>query len=43
MIKFKNENQVIDTLNSAELWLGVFQDEKDWFTLEWNALMILII
>lgn len=31
MIKFENENQVIDTLNSAELWLGVFQDKKDWF------------
>lgn len=31
MVKFENKNQVIDALNSAELWLGVFQDKKDWF------------
>lgn len=31
MIKFESEEQVIDVLNSAELWLGVFQDKKDWF------------
>lgn len=31
MIKFENRNEVIDMLNSAELWLGVFQDKKDWF------------
>lgn len=31
MIKFENRNEVIDMLNSTELWLGVFQDKKDWF------------
>lgn len=31
MIKFNNHNEVIDMLNSAELYLGVFQDNKDWF------------
>ena len=31
MIKFENRNEVIDMLNSAELWLGAFQDKKDWF------------
>lgn len=31
MIKFENRNEVIDMLNSAELWLGFFQDKKDWF------------
>lgn len=31
MIKFESEEQVINVLNSAELWLGVFQDKKDWF------------
>lgn len=34
MIKFENKNQVIDTLNSAELWLGIFQDVKDQFYLK---------
>lgn len=31
MIKFESKEQVINALNSAELWLGVFQDKKDWF------------
>lgn len=31
MVKFESKEQVIDQFNSAELWLGVFQDKKDWF------------
>ncbi len=34
MVKFENKNQVIDTLNSAELWLGTFQDVEDQFYSE---------
>ena len=30
-IKFQNHEQVIDTLNSAELWLGIFKDVEDQF------------
>lgn len=31
MVKFESKEQVIDQFNAAELWLGVFQDKKDWF------------
>ena len=34
MIKFENHNDVINALNSAELWLGVFQDVKGQFYLK---------
>lgn len=43
MIKFESKEQVINALNSAELWLGVSKIRKIGFTLEWNALIILII
>ena len=29
MIEFKNNNQVVDMFNAAELWLEAFQYEKD--------------
>lgn len=37
MIKFNNHNEVIDAFNSAELWLGIFQDKKDWFYTRMEA------
>ena len=33
MIKFNTKEQAFDALNSAELWLGIFQDVKDQFYL----------
>lgn len=33
-IKFENHQEVINTLNAAELWLGIFQDVKDQFYLK---------
>lgn len=34
MIKFNSHNKVVDTLNAANLWLEVFQSEKDKFYLK---------
>lgn len=34
MIKFNSHNEVVDTLNAANLWLEVFQSEKDKFYLK---------
>lgn len=34
MIKFENHNDVINALNAAELWLGIFKDVEDQFYLK---------
>lgn len=34
MIKFNTNEQVIDMFNAANLWLEVFQSEKDKFYLK---------